>query len=81
MNTRTASTALMPLAEALGLLLAGVAPVAARAVAPDEAIGRVAAADILAGGPNPARRVALRDGWAVRGADIVGASPYAPVPL
>ncbi|MER2264546.1 molybdopterin-binding protein [Methylobacterium oxalidis] len=81
MNTRTASTALMPLAEALGLLLAGVAPVAARAVAPHEAIGRVAAADILAEGPNPARRIALRDGWAVRGADIVGASPYAPVPL
>ncbi|MEA1833303.1 molybdopterin-binding protein [Methylobacterium durans] len=81
MKGRTASTALMPLAEALSLLLRGVAPVAATGLPPAEAIGRVAAEDIRTDADRPATRIGLRDGWAVRGAEVVGASPYAPVPL
>ncbi|WP_336488709.1 molybdopterin-binding protein [Methylobacterium nigriterrae] len=78
---RPASSALMPLSEALSRLLDGVVPVAARAVASAAAIGRVAAETVEAASPVPALRVALRDGFAVTASEITGASSYGPVPL
>jgi molybdopterin biosynthesis enzyme len=79
MTPRLASATLMPLADALARL--AWPPVPARAVPVAEAVGAVAAADVLAPHPLPRGRTALRDGFAVRAADVTGASPYAPVPL
>ncbi|GJD56184.1 molybdopterin-binding protein [Methylobacterium dankookense] len=79
--SRSASAALVPLADALALLLAEAAPVAPRAVPPAEAGGLIAAAPVLAGRDRPERRIALRDGYAVEAAAVGGASPYAPVPV
>lgn len=81
MTERTASSALMPLSEALGILLRGVEPVAPTTLPLADAVGRVAAEDVPAAADSPARRTALRDGWAVRADDAVGASAYAPVAL
>lgn len=46
-----------------------------------EALGRVAAEPVRAPGPVPSDAIAMRDGIAVAAADLVGASPYAPVVL
>ena len=79
--TRPSSAALLPLGDALGLLLAGVAPVAPRPLPPASAQGCIAAAAVAAPRDCPPGPVALRDGYAVEAGAIGGASPYAPVPL
>jgi molybdopterin biosynthesis enzyme len=76
---RTASSALMPLAQAVGALTERVAPVAPEAVPLGEALGGICANDCHATRAIPDRQTALRDGWAVRGADVIGASAYAPI--
>lgn len=81
MTGRAASAALLPLAEAIGLLTAVLAPVAPVARALDAAVGTVAAGDVRAPADSPGRLTALRDGWAVSAAAITGASPYSPLPL
>lgn len=79
--SRSASAALMPLGDALGLLGASVDPVAERLLPLAAARGRISAATIEAPHALPAGLVAARDGFAVEAAAIGGASPYAPVPL
>ncbi|TGD98415.1 molybdopterin-binding protein [Methylobacterium nonmethylotrophicum] len=81
MTPRASTTALMPLVEAVAALAGLARPVAAEAVAWPEAPGAVAARDVVIAAGLPERRTALRDGWAVDAASIVGASPYAPVPV
>lgn len=76
---RTASAALIPLADAVALLVGPLAPLAIRTVSPGEALGRIAGRDIRAARDEPPHATALRDGWAVRADDVLGASPYAPV--
>ncbi|MGX7706894.1 molybdopterin-binding protein [Methylobacterium sp. Gmos1] len=71
----------MPLAEAVAALAALARPVAAVEASPAEAVGAVAARDVVVETGWPAERRALRDGWAVEAAAVVGASPYAPVRL
>jgi molybdopterin biosynthesis enzyme len=71
---------LTPLHEALAVLDALARSVAPREVDASDASGSVLAADVTAG-PLPVRAVALRDGFAVRAADLDGASSYVPVPL
>lgn len=71
----------MPLADAVARLTRGLAPVAMRSLPLAEAVGRIAAMDLRAEADAPARPQALRDGWAVRGDDVLGASPYAPILL
>lgn len=48
-------------------------------MAPEAAIGRLAASAILATGPVPPEAIALRAGLAVRADDLVGAGPQSPV--
>ncbi|SFU65277.1 Molybdopterin biosynthesis enzyme [Methylobacterium sp. 174MFSha1.1] len=81
MTPRASTTALMPLAEALPALVALARPVAVADASPAEAVGAVAAQDLAVEAGRPAERRALRDGWAVAAAAVVGASPYAPVRL
>ncbi len=69
----------MPVAEATQALVALVRPVAPVGASLAEALGAVAARDVVVGTGLPAHRTALRDGWAASAAEIVGASPYAPV--
>ena len=76
-----ASAALMPLVEARALLTGHIAVVPARAVSLSEAVGRIAGRDIISERGEPVRAIALRDGWAVRADDVLGASPYAPILL
>ena len=71
----------MPLPEAVALLTGGVAPVALRDVTLAEAIGQVAGADIINAHDLPQHLSALRDGWAVKADEVLGASPYAPILL
>ena len=78
---RLASAALMPLAEAVGLLTGRVAPVPVHSIAVSDAIGRIAGSDIRAERDSPLHASALRDGWAARADDIFGATPYAPILL
>lgn len=66
--------------EAVQKLLA-VAPVAPIVLSLDRALGRIAAAMPPLTQSYPARDTATRDGWALPSRMIVGASPYAPVPL
>jgi molybdopterin biosynthesis enzyme len=58
----------------------GIEPVAPRGLPLAEALGCIAAEN-LPGGAWPPRHLAIIDGWALRSADIVGASTYSPVPL
>lgn len=73
--------ALLPLAEARAAMLAGIAPVPARHLAPTAAEGFVLAQEVrcIAAVPRTAR--ALVDGWAIEGLAIAGAGPYTPVSL
>lgn len=71
----------MPVAEAAAALAALARPVAPVVVGPAEAVGAVAAGDVVVEGGRPEARIALRDGWAVSAAESVGASPYGPVRL
>jgi len=69
---------LTPLAEARALMLERAHPVAPKRVPLATATGHISAAAILAAQPVPVTPIALRDGWAVRAADTIGASPYTP---
>jgi molybdopterin molybdotransferase len=70
---------LVPVETALAQLLSGLAQVAPSTLPVTEAVGRVLAEPIRVAAPVPARATALRDGWAVAAADVVGASSYSPV--
>lgn len=61
-------------------LVDGIEPVAPHELPLAEALGCIAAENPL-GGAWPPRHLATLDGWALRSADIVGASTYSPVPL
>ncbi len=69
----------MPLTQAVRLLTEHLVPVAPEAVPLGEAVGGVSAVDCHAPRDMPDYATALRDGWAVRGADVVGASAFAPI--
>ncbi|MFC7689828.1 hypothetical protein ACFQY5_09575 [Paeniroseomonas aquatica] len=72
---------LVPVAEALAVVLGLLSVVAPRRLPLAEAIGRVLAEPLRAMGPVPPQAMALREGWAVAAARTEGAGPYAPVPL
>jgi molybdopterin molybdotransferase len=65
--------ALMPVAEALAKVLAGVEPLPAEWAPLTEAHGRVLAADLEALRTQPPADVSAMDGYAVRGADVASA--------
>lgn len=62
--------ALMPVDEALALVVAGVAPLSVQSVPVAEAAGRVLAADLWARRSQPAADMSAMDGYAVAAADI-----------
>jgi molybdopterin molybdotransferase len=72
---------LTPLAEAVRKLKAMAGPVAPIELAIDECPGLILADDLVSLRASPPDAVALRDGWAVRADALVGAGPYAPLPL
>jgi molybdopterin molybdotransferase len=61
--------ALLPVADALEQVLAGVAPLGTEQVALADALGRVLAADLAAKRTQPPAAVSAMDGYAVRAAD------------
>src|SRR5215510_3573791 len=65
--------ALMPVAEALAKVLAGVEPLPAEQAPLAEAHGRVLAADLAALRTQPPADVSAMDGYAVRAADVAKA--------
>jgi molybdopterin molybdotransferase len=65
--------ALMPVADALAKVLAGVEPLSGEFAPLIEAHGRVLAADLKALRTQPPADVSAMDGYAVRGADVAGA--------
>jgi molybdopterin molybdotransferase len=65
--------ALMPVAEALAKVLAGVAPLPSESAPLTDAHGRVLAADLKALRTQPPADVSAMDGYAVRGADVANA--------
>ena len=67
--------------EALQRVLDSVATSPARRVPLDEALGLVAAADVTCPGPMPPFDNSGMDGFAVRAADVVGATAQTPVRL
>ncbi|MBN2361780.1 MAG: molybdopterin molybdotransferase MoeA [Deltaproteobacteria bacterium] len=69
------------LAEALDLVRAHLAPLPGVAVPVEDAGGLVLAADAVARVDSPSLTSSLKDGWAVRSADVASASPEAPVRL
>ena len=74
-------SALRPYADALESWLARLTPVRAQMRALVQAVGHVAADDVIAPQPVPARAMALRDGYEMSSQAIAGASSYAPVVL
>jgi molybdopterin molybdotransferase len=69
---------LRPVAALLASWQAGREPVAPRTVPAREAVGLVLAEDLVAPRALPERATALRAGYAVAAADLVGVSAYAP---
>ena len=69
--------ALLPVAEALARVLAGVEPLPAEDAALNDALGRVLTDDVKALRTQPPAAVSAMDGYAVRGADVA----QAPVKL
>lgn len=67
--------------EHLASVLSAVRALAHVRVPLDEALGRVLAADVIAGAPVPAFDNSSMDGYAVRAADVATASADAPVAL
>jgi molybdopterin molybdotransferase len=65
--------ALMPVADALARVLAGVEPLPAEKVALDDAHGRVLAEDLVALRTQPPDAVSAMDGYAVRASDVATA--------
>lgn len=61
--------------------LAALGPTAVQRVPVGEALGRVAAADLVAAAPSPPAPCAAMDGFAVRASDTAGAGPGAEVLL
>ncbi len=74
-------SALLPVAEALARILADARPVAPETVAITAAAGRTLAEDVRALRTQPPFSTSAMDGYAVRAADVAGASPEAPVRL
>jgi molybdopterin molybdotransferase len=74
-------SALRPYSDALENLLAQLAPVRAQVCALTQAVGHVAAEDVMAAQPVPACAMALRDGFEMQAQTLAGASSYAPVVL
>lgn len=72
---------LTPLDIALRLLLDGIKPVNPINMSLSDSVGRVAADNAPLQAAYPAFSVATTDGWALRSADIAGASSYSPVML
>lgn len=70
---------LIPLARALADLMARTRPIEPRSLPIGETAGRVLAAPVQAPAAVPPQSIALRDGWAVAGENVVGASSYSPV--
>ncbi len=68
-------------AEALARVMGDIAPLAAEAVPLLDALGRVLAADVVAGEDIPPFRNSAMDGYAVRAVDLAGARRAAPVRL
>ncbi len=81
MRTLPPTGALTSVEAALATLLDGLAPIASRSVALDEALGRVAAEMPVVSHAEPAHSIAAADGWACRALDLVGASAYSPLML
>jgi molybdopterin molybdotransferase len=67
--------------EHLADVLAAVRPLAPIRVPLADALGRVLAADVVAAAAVPASDNSSMDGYAVRAADVAGASPDSPVEL
>ena len=65
--------ALMPVAEALGRVLADTAPLEAERVPLKDALGRVLTQDVTALRTQPPASVSAMDGYAVRASDVAGA--------
>jgi molybdopterin molybdotransferase len=64
--------------EARRLVLEGAAPLPAETVAAADALGRVLAMPVVSGRTLPPADCSAMDGWAVRAADLAGASSAAP---
>ena len=73
--------ALLPHDQALSDLRARVKPARVQSYALAQAVGRIAAENVLVPAPLPARAMALRDGYEMSSQMIAGASSYAPVLL
>ncbi|MCW5774489.1 MAG: hypothetical protein KIT16_22785, partial [Rhodospirillaceae bacterium] len=69
------------LAEAASWIDRHVARLGAETVALADALGRIAAADVLAAVDVPAGDCAALDGYGLRAEETVGASAYNPIPL
>jgi molybdopterin molybdotransferase len=67
--------------EAFDLICSNVKPVGTEEVALTEAVGRIAAGDLLAKLSYPSADVSLKDGFAVKSADVAAASAACPVLL
>jgi len=67
--------------EARARILASCRPLPAETVALTDALGRVLADPVTARLTQPPFAAAMMDGWAVRAADLAGASPESPVTL
>ncbi|MCC6317831.1 MAG: molybdopterin molybdotransferase MoeA [Gemmatimonadaceae bacterium] len=72
---------MLPVAEAAARVTAGILPLDPERVALLDAVGRVLAEDAIAGYTMPPWTNSAMDGYAVRAADIAGASANAPVLL
>ncbi|HLK83111.1 MAG TPA: gephyrin-like molybdotransferase Glp [Xanthobacteraceae bacterium] len=71
--------ALLPVADALALVLADVAPLPAEAAVLIDACGRVLAGDLVALRTQPPADVSAMDGYAVRAADVATAPAHLTV--
>jgi len=74
------AASLIPLDEALVALLGGLEPVAPVELPIADTLGAVSA-EVTLPCPFPQRDFAVTDGWAFCAQDLVGASPYSPLPL
>src|SRR5690348_10773671 len=73
---------LLPVEAAQATVLAGVSPLTAtESLAPEEALGRVLAAPVVAAVSLPPWDNSAMDGFAVRSADVAAASEDSPVRL
>ncbi len=66
---------MLPVSDALAIVLAQSAPLAAQMAALDDALGLILAADVRAGEPLPPFPAAIKDGYAVVAADGPGVYP------